>query len=79
MTSEALSTFLVDYHYNTDCIYVNSQWLQSQLLQKNRLQLAVTSLENQLKVLQSRYDSLSIASKVYKDFYHSSKYLDIKG
>ena len=74
-----LEQFLIDYHTQGDQISVDSNWLQSKLLEYNRLVLSSLCKDKEIGALRYRILVLEASKEVYETIRSKQKYLNVKG
>ena len=74
-----LEQFLIDCHPQGDQISVDSNWLQSKLLEYNRLVLSSLCRDKEIEALRTRIMVLEASRDVYETIRAKQKYLNIKG
>lgn len=72
-----LEQFLCDCHPEGDQILVDSRWLQTKLLEYNRLVLSSLCKDKEIEVLKDRIVVLEISREVYETIRRKQRYLDI--
>lgn len=72
-----LEQFLCDYHPQGDQILVDSRWLQTKLLEYNRLVLSSLCKDREIDALRDRIIVLETAREVYEAIRRKQRYLDI--
>ena len=77
MTPVDLDQFLVDYHSNNDTISVNCQWLQSKLLNYNKLVLSSLCKDKEIEALRYRVLVLEVSKEAYETIRSKQKYLNV--
>ena len=74
-----LEQFLIDCHPQGDQISVDSNWLQSKLLEYNRLVLSSLCKDKEIEALRTRIMILEASRDVYETIRSRQKYLNVKG
>ena len=74
-----LEQFLIDCHPQGDQISVDSNWLQSKLLEYNRLVLSSLCKDKEIEALRTRIMILEASRDVYETIRSKQKYLNVKG
>ena len=72
-----LEQFLCDCHPQGDQILVDSRWLQSKLLEYNRLVLSSLCKDREIEALRNRILVLEAAKDVYETIRNKQRYLNI--
>ena len=72
-----LEQFLIDCHPQGDQISVDSNWLQSKLLEYNRLVLSSLCKDKEIEALRNRILVLEAAKEVYELIRSKQRYLNI--
>ena len=67
----------MDCHPEGDQILVDSRWLQTKLLEYNRLVLASRCKDREIGVLRGRIVVLETSREVYETIRRKQRYLDI--
>ena len=79
MQSVELEQFLIDCHPQGDQISIDSNWLQSKLLEYNRLVLSSLCKDKEIEALRSRIMVLEASRDVYETIRSKQRYLNVKG
>jgi hypothetical protein len=79
MQSVELEQFLIDCHPQGDQISIDSNWLQSKLLEYNRLVLSSLCKDKEIETLRSRIMVLEASIDVYETIRSKQRYLNVKG
>lgn len=79
MQSVELEQFLIDCHPQGDQISIDSNWLQSKLLEYNRLVLSSLCKDKEIETLRSRIMVLEASRDVYETIRSKQRYLNVKG
>lgn len=79
MQSVELEQFLIDCHPQGDQILIDSNWLQSKLLEYNRLVLSSLCKDKEIEALRYRILVLEASKEVYETIRSKQKYLNVKG
>ena len=77
MTPVDLNQFLVDYHSNNDTISVNCQWLQTKLLNYNKLVLLSLCKDKEIESLRNRILILEATKEADEAIRSRQKYLNV--
>lgn len=77
MTPVDLNQFLVDYHSNNDTISVNCRWLQTKLLNYNKLVLLSLCKDKEIESLRNRILVLEATKETNETIRGRQKYLNV--